>query len=126
MRLTGRETGTFAQTGTDLVLGVRDDLWLRPLGEEDASQTYLGWLEEGAVVLGATHLPHNIDSLRADIALTKLILYGYVQGVRSLRKLESTCLEAVGFQIFAASRAPDFRTIAAFRTRHLVSLEGLF
>ena len=60
------------------------------------------------------------------VLMTKLIIYGYVRGVRSSRKVQSACLEDVAFRILAAGQAPDFRTIAAFRARHLGALEDAF
>lgn len=60
------------------------------------------------------------------LLMTKLLLYGYVRGVRRSRKLARACLEAVDFRILAAGQQPDFRTIAAFRARHLDALEGFF
>lgn len=60
------------------------------------------------------------------LLMTKLVAYGYVRGVRSSRKLARACLENVDFRVLAAGQQPDFRTIAAFRTRHLEALEGLF
>ena len=60
------------------------------------------------------------------VLMTKLIIYGYVRGVRSSRKVQSACLEDVAFRILAAGQAPDFRTIAAFRARHLGALRDAF
>ena len=60
------------------------------------------------------------------VLMTKLIVYGYVRGMRSSRKMQSACLEDVAFRILAAGQAPDFRTIATFRARHLEVLEGAF
>ncbi|HSW50964.1 MAG TPA: IS1182 family transposase [Bryobacteraceae bacterium] len=60
------------------------------------------------------------------LLMTKLLVYGYTRGVRSARKLERACLEAVDFRILAAGQRPDHRTISAFRTRHLAGLSGLF
>ena len=60
------------------------------------------------------------------VLMTKLIVYGYVRGVRSSRKVQRACLEDVAFRVLAAGQAPDFRTVAAFRARHLAALEGLF
>ena len=60
------------------------------------------------------------------VLMTKLIVYGYVRGMRSARKMQSACLEDVAFRILAAGQAPDFRTIATFRARHLEALEGAF
>jgi transposase len=60
------------------------------------------------------------------VLMTKLIVYGYVRGVRSSRKMQQACLEDVAFRVLAAGQAPDFRTIASFRARHLEALKGLF
>jgi transposase len=60
------------------------------------------------------------------VLMSKLIIYGYVRGVRSSRKVQRACLEDVAFRVLAVGQAPDFRTIAAFRARHLGALEGLF
>ena len=60
------------------------------------------------------------------LMMTKLLLYGYCRGVRSSRRLERATHEDVGTRILCAGNAPDFRTIAAFRTRHLEALDGLF
>jgi transposase len=60
------------------------------------------------------------------LLMTKLLLYGYTRGVRSSRKLARACSEDVAFRILAAGQQPDFRTLAAFRARHLEALNGLF
>jgi len=60
------------------------------------------------------------------LLMTKLIVYGYTRGVRSSRKLQRACVEDVAFRVLAAGQAPDFRTLAAFRARHLAALEALF
>jgi transposase len=58
--------------------------------------------------------------------MLKLLLYGYTSGVRSSRKIETRCHDDVAFRYLAANTAPDFRSIARFRRRHLVALEALF
>jgi len=58
--------------------------------------------------------------------MLKVLLYGYTTGVRSSRKLETRCHDDVGFRFLAANVAPDFRSIARFRRRHLTALEALF
>jgi transposase len=58
--------------------------------------------------------------------MLKLLLYGYVTGVRSSRAIEQACCEQVAFRFLAANAAPDFRSIARFRRRHLAALKGLF
>lgn len=60
------------------------------------------------------------------LLMTKLIVYGYVRGVRSSRKIEQACVEDVAFRLLAAGQTPDHRPIAAFRARHLEALKGLF
>jgi len=58
--------------------------------------------------------------------MLKVLLYGYTTGVRSSRKIETRCHEDVAFRYLAANSAPDFRSIARFRARHLPALESLF
>jgi transposase len=58
--------------------------------------------------------------------MLKLLIYGYVTGVRSSRAIERRCHDDVAFRFLAANQAPDYRSIARFRRRHLKALEGLF
>jgi transposase len=56
----------------------------------------------------------------------KILLYGYSTGTRSSRAIEKACWHDVAFRWLAANQAPDFRSIARFRRRHLVALRELF
>jgi transposase len=58
--------------------------------------------------------------------LLRLLIYGYSTGVRSSRAIERKCVDDVGFRFLAADCAPDFRSIARFRRRHLAALADLF
>ncbi len=58
--------------------------------------------------------------------MLKLLVYGYVTGVRSSRKIERACHDDVAFRFLAANAAPHYRSIARFRRRHLEALKGLF
>jgi len=58
--------------------------------------------------------------------MLRLLIYGYMTGVRSSRAIERKCVDDVGFRWLAADQAPDFRSIARFRRRHLDALAGLF
>ena len=58
--------------------------------------------------------------------MTALLLYGYVTGVPSSRKIEQKCEEDVAFRVISANRKPDHATIAEFRNVHLKALRGLF
>lgn len=58
--------------------------------------------------------------------MLKLLVYGYVTGVRSSRAIERRCADDVAFRFLAANAAPDYRSVARFRRRHLDALEGLF
>jgi transposase len=60
------------------------------------------------------------------VMLTKVLVYAYCVGVFSSRKIERRLIEDVAFRVLAAGNAPDFRTIADFRKRHLVALQGFF
>ncbi|MHB1988226.1 MAG: IS1182 family transposase [Acidimicrobiales bacterium] len=58
--------------------------------------------------------------------MLKLLLYGYVTGVRSSRGIEKACSDSVAFRFLSANQAPDIRSIARFRHRHLEALRALF
>lgn len=58
--------------------------------------------------------------------MVRVLLYGYCVGVRSSRELERVCVDVVAFRWLAAQQAPDFRSIARFRKRHLASLGNVF
>ncbi|WP_425556062.1 IS1182 family transposase [Kitasatospora nipponensis] len=58
--------------------------------------------------------------------MVRLLIYGYTTGVRSSRAIERKCADDVAFRFLAADQAPDFRSIARFRRRHLDALSDLF
>ena len=58
--------------------------------------------------------------------MVRVLLYGYCVGVRSSRELERVCMDVVAFRWLAAQQAPDFRSIARFRKRHLSALGNVF
>ena len=58
--------------------------------------------------------------------MVALLLYAYSRGVYSSRRIAQGCEERVDFMAVTAMNQPDFRTIAAFRRRHLKALSDLF
>lgn len=60
------------------------------------------------------------------VMLTKVLVYAYCVGVFSSRKIQRRLVEDIAFRVLAAGNAPDFRTIADFRQRHLPALRGFF
>lgn len=60
------------------------------------------------------------------LLLTRLLLYGYCQGLVSSRKIERATYEDVAFRYLAADQHPDHDTLASFRQMHLQSLAELF
>ncbi len=58
--------------------------------------------------------------------MVRVLLYGYCVGVRSSRELERACVDVVAFRWLAGQQAPDFRSIARFRQRHLAALGNVF
>lgn len=57
--------------------------------------------------------------------MTKLVIYGYAEGITSTRKLEKACLERIDFRFISGNRLPDYRSIARFKKLHLKALAGL-
>ncbi|MDF1597900.1 MAG: IS1182 family transposase [Acidimicrobiia bacterium] len=58
--------------------------------------------------------------------MLKLLLYAYSTGVTSSREMERRCHIDVAFRWLSANNAPDYRSIARFRRRHLAALDDLF
>jgi transposase len=58
--------------------------------------------------------------------MVALLLYAYVAGLYSSRRIAKACVERVDFMAIVALQAPDFRTISEFRRRHLSALAALF
>lgn len=58
--------------------------------------------------------------------MTAVLLFAYTQGIYSSRRIAKACAERVDFMAVTGMQMPDFRTINAFRKRHLAALGGLF
>jgi transposase len=99
------------------------------------------WLPEGHLARFVAELVDEVldlDSILADYTelrgyppydprlMLRLLVYGYSTGVRSSRAIERKCIDDVGFRWLAADQAPDYRSIARFRRRHLDALADLF
>jgi transposase len=99
------------------------------------------WLPEGHLAFFVSDLVEQLDLsaiLREyeddergyppyhPVMLTKVLVYGYCVGVFASRKIQRRLVEDVAFRVLAAGNAPDFRTIADFRKRHLTALQGFF
>lgn len=56
----------------------------------------------------------------------KLFLYGYMEGVFSSRRLALRCRRDLAFVFLCRGQAPDFRTIARFRTFHREQMREVF
>lgn len=58
--------------------------------------------------------------------LLKVLLLGYSCGIYSSRRLAEACRTHTPFMYLAGLQHPDFRTIAAFRARHIEVMDDLF
>lgn len=56
----------------------------------------------------------------------RLYLYGYLNGLRSRRKLEKECLRNIELQWLLNSRTPNYHSIADFRKGNPIALKKLF
>ena len=65
--------------------------------------------------------PHYDDKL-----LLKLYLYGYLNKIRSSRKLEQECSRNTELRWLMQELVPNYHTIADFRKRHSGALKNLF
>src|SRR5271167_598454 len=87
-----------------------------------------------ALARESLELSEVIGSYKSDLGqppfdprmMVALLLYAYCSGLYSSRRIAKACAERVDFMMIVAHDAPDFRTIADFRKRHLPALGRLF
>lgn len=112
----------------------RDQTFLLPPSLKDwLPEKHLAWFVLETVEemdLRAFAVKHREDGTGAAAfepgMMVSLLLYGYCLGERSSRRIERLCETDVAFRVIAANLNPDHATIARFRRRHAVALEGLF
>ena len=78
--------------------------------------------------LGFIKTVHNSEGRPpyAPAVLLKLYLYGYLNKLRSSRKLEKECSRNIELQWLLQNLAPNYHTIADFRKLHAQSLQSMF
>jgi len=112
----------------------------------DRNQTYFATLEDNVSAdnpvrlmdafinklnldkLGFTHTAHKREGRPpyAPEVLLKLYLYGYLNKIRSSRKLEKECSRNIELQWLLQSLQPNYHTIADFRKVHAKPLQSMF
>ena len=78
--------------------------------------------------LGFTNTIHKSEGRPpyAPSVLLKLYLYGYLNRIRSSRKLERECLRNIELQWLLQNLQPNYHTIADFRKIHALPLQSMF
>jgi transposase len=78
--------------------------------------------------LGFTNTMHKSEGRPpyAPGVLLKLYLYGYLNKIRSSRKLEKECSRNIELQWLLQNLQPNYHTIADFRKVHAVPLQSMF
>ena len=78
--------------------------------------------------LGFTKTIHKSEGRPpyAPAVLLKLYLYGYLNKIRSSRKLERECIRNVELQWLMQQLQPNYHSIADFRKVHALPLKHLF
>ena len=78
--------------------------------------------------LGFTNTIHKSEGRApyAPAVLLKLYLYGYLNKIRSSRKLERECVRNIELQWLLQNLQPNYHTIADFRKVHVVPLQSMF
>jgi len=83
-----------------------------------------------ALDLQAFYAPYEGDGRRNapfdPQMMLRVLLYGYVTGTVSSRRIAQKLQEDVAYRVLAAGNFPAHRTIAEFRQRHLADFEALF
>ena len=78
--------------------------------------------------LGFSKIVHHNEGRPpyAPQVLLKLYLYGYLNKVRSSRKLERECGRNIELQWLLQNLVPNYHTIADFRKLHVLPLQSMF
>jgi transposase len=112
----------------------RDQLFLMPVCMRD-------WLEDGHLAwfiidvvaeldTSALHARHPNDGVGRPAydpeMMCALLLYAYSNGLRSSRRIESSCRTDAAYRVICGGLVPDHATIARFVVDHEQALEGLF
>ena len=78
--------------------------------------------------MGFTNTLHKSEGRPpyAPAVLLKLYLYGYLNKIRSSRKLEKECIRNIELQWLLQDLQPNYHTIADFQKVHATALKNLF
>jgi transposase len=60
------------------------------------------------------------------VMLLKIVLYGYMEGVQSSRRVQNACVERLDFRFLTGGLTPSFSTITKFRAANSKTLAELF
>jgi transposase len=115
------------------VCPARDQLFLLPVSMRE-------WLEEGHLAWFVLDVVRRLSTRglhrRPGGApgrppyepemMVAVLLYGYCCGIRSSRRIESSCETDAAFRVICGGLVPDHATIARFVVEHERALEGLF
>jgi transposase len=89
---------------------------------------HLAWFVIDAVEQFGVHRAYRLDgqgrAAHEPALMAALLLYSYVVGERSSRRIERRCVEDVATRVICANRVPDHTTVARFRQRHEAELFG--
>lgn len=78
--------------------------------------------------LGFTHTVYKSEGRPPypPAVLLKIYLYGYLNKIRSSRKLERECMRNIELQWLLENLQPNYHTIANFRKENVVPLQTMF
>jgi transposase len=112
----------------------REQLFLMPVSMRE-------WLEEGHLAWFVIDVVEQLDTSALDQRhpndgpgrpaydpemMCALLLYAYMTGVRSSRRIEAACRTDAAFRVICGALVPDHATIARFIQGQERALEGLF
>lgn len=100
--------------------------WVSEDNEVRVIDAFVDWLDLKS--LGFQHTTDNLlgTSVYPPSMLLKLYLYGYLNRIRSSRRLELECTRNIELHWLLHQMTPKYHTIADFRKVHVVVLKSVF
>lgn len=111
----------------------RNQLFFNSLEETISTDNVVRFIDAFVDVLSLKSLGFNVSTIKTEgrpsfdtKVFLKIYLYGYLNGLRSSRKLEKECIRNIEIQWLLCGLMPNYHSISDFRKQNPGALKNLF